>query len=112
MAGDRRRIGRVGLQSQAIGNYGSASHHRSGESREMTPDEKAARIAQCRTNIEALLNHYEMPPVKIIAAQTDRLMAADDTNLFVRKLLTSGAFDSWDFVENHGATAFRGWREL
>lgn len=88
------------------------------------PD-KAASIAQCKSNIFAVIAYHKLPPVTILTAQTDRITAAvaADFREEIERLSTPTsegapvAFATWTFgIKAHhdgsaATTAVRGWRE-
>jgi len=74
-------------------------------------------IAQCRANITALLNYYNLAPFDVLAAQTDRIMIRRDEALVatIDTLVARGRFKDTTPTDKllglHGTTAVRFSRE-
>lgn len=78
-----------------------------------TESATAARIAQMRANIIAILEHYRFPAVTVLTTQVDRITvgATGGFKSHLQSLEAAGKFGAWKFNKNHGTTADAGWRE-
>ncbi len=73
----------------------------------------ALAIKQVEVNICASLRYHELPIPLILANESDRLMFVWSSELIARieELTKQNLFAIWNFVQNHGLSAIRGWRE-
>jgi hypothetical protein len=73
-----------------------------------------SEIIQCKCNILAILEHYQLGPIDVLTTQSDRITAYVREQVLGRLsyLVEIGKFNCWKFNRNHGATAINGWREL
>lgn len=71
-----------------------------------------AAIAQCRANLLALLEHYELPVKQVVATLVDRIFIIPDFGApRLQALWLERKFDVEGFYKNHGTTAIGSWRE-
>lgn len=72
-----------------------------------------SKIRQCEENCRSLFDFYGLARIKTVATLADRtLFYATPSFLVGLDYLTEmQEFERWDFVKNHGVTAFKGWRE-
>lgn len=71
----------------------------------------ASDISQSLANVTAGLRYYRLPVPQVMATLKDRVIFERHEGLIQGIGELTGHFDTDEFIERHGTTAIRSWRE-